>query len=128
MKRRHPERVEDDLRHIAEAVRRVAGYVQPFPNIEAFGKNLQVQDAVVRTVEIIGEAVRQIDRMAPGFTEQHPEVQWAQMRRMRNVVVHQYSDVDLKVLWTTATDDLPKLKRQIDQLLQHRRAAPASRL
>ena len=128
MKRPHPERVEDYLGHIAEAVTRVAGYVQPFPNIEAFGKNLQVQDAVVRNIEIIGEAVRQLDRMAPGFTEQHPEVPWAQMRGMRNVVVHQYFDVDLKVLWTTATDDLPKLKRQIDQLLQRRRAAPASRL
>jgi hypothetical protein len=38
------------------------------------------------------------------------------MRGMRNIVIHQYFHVDLIVLWTTATDDLPKLKRQIDQL------------
>jgi uncharacterized protein with HEPN domain len=125
VKRPHPERVEDYLGHIAEAITRIAGYVQPFPDIEAFRKNLQVQDAVVRNIEIIDEAVRYIDRMAPGFTGQHPEVPWAQMRGMRNIVIHQYFHVDLKVLWTTATDDLPKLKRQIDQLLQHRHAAPS---
>ena len=50
------------------------------------------------------------------------------MRGMHNVVIHQYIDVDLRVLWTTSTYDLPKLKRQVDQLLQRRRAAPASRL
>jgi uncharacterized protein with HEPN domain len=116
MKRPHPERVEDYLGHIAEAVTRIVGYVRPFPDVEAFGKNLQVQDAVVRNIEIIGEAVRHIERVAPGFTGQHPEIPWAEMRGMRNVVIHQYFAVDLEILWTTATDDLPRLKRQIDQL------------
>lgn len=118
MKRPHPERVEDYLGHIAEAIMRATGYVQPFPNIEAFGENPQAQDAVVRNIEIIGEAVRHINRAAPGFIEQHPELPWAQMRAMRNVVIHQYFAVDLKILWTTATEDLPRLKQQIDQLLQ----------
>jgi uncharacterized protein with HEPN domain len=72
MKRPHPERVEDYLGHIAEAITRATGYVQPLPNIEAFEKNPQVQDAVVRNIEIIGEAVRHITRTAPGFTDQHP--------------------------------------------------------
>lgn len=69
MKRPHPERVEDYLGHIAEAITRATGYVQPLPNIEAFEKNPQVQDAVVRNIEIIGEAVRHITRTAPGFTD-----------------------------------------------------------
>ncbi len=71
----------------------------------------------MRNIEIIGEAVRHINRVAPGFIEQHPELPRAQMRAMRNVVIHQYFAVDLKILWTTATEDLPRLKRQIDQLL-----------
>ncbi|MBV9287147.1 MAG: DUF86 domain-containing protein [Hyphomicrobiales bacterium] len=50
----------------------------------AFGKNLHVQDAVVRNIEIIGEAVRHIDRKAPGFTEQHPKSPLAELRGMRN--------------------------------------------
>jgi uncharacterized protein with HEPN domain len=121
MKRPHPERVEDYLEHIGEAITRATGYIQPLGNIGAFEKNQQVQDAVVRNIEIIGEAVRHIDRTAPGFIEQHPELPWAQMRGMRNVIIHQYFAVDLKILWTTATEDLPRLKRQIDQLLQQRR-------
>jgi uncharacterized protein with HEPN domain len=72
VKRRHPERVEDYLGHIAEAITRVAGYVQPFPDIEAFAKNLQVQDAVVRNIEIIGEAVRHIDRGRQALLDSAP--------------------------------------------------------
>lgn len=125
MKRRHPERVEDYLGYIVEAITRATGYVQPLRNIEAFGKDPQVQDAVVRNIEIIGEAVRHITRMAPGFIDQHDEIPWARMRAMRNVVIHQYFAVDLEILWTTATEDLPQLKRQIDQLLrQHRGLNP----
>lgn len=97
MKRPHPERVEDYLGHITEAITRATGYVQPLPNIEAFERNSQVQDAVVRNIEIIGEAVRHIARVAPGFVDQHPEVPWAQMRAMRNVVIHQYFAVDVKI-------------------------------
>jgi uncharacterized protein with HEPN domain len=118
LKRPHPERVEDYLGHIAEAITRATGYVQALPDVEAFENNPQVQDAVVRNIEIIGEAVQHINRVAPGFTDQHPELPWAQMRAMRNVVIHQYFAVDLKILWTTATEDLPRLRRQIDQLLQ----------
>lgn len=117
MKRPHPERVEDYLEHIAEAITRATGYIRPLPDFQAFEQNPQVQDAVVRNIEIIGEAVRHISRVAPGFIDQHPELPWAQMRGMRNVVIHQYFAVDLKVLWTTVTDDLPRLKRQIAQLI-----------
>ena len=60
---RHPQRVEDCLRHIAEAIDRARSHVQPLPGIEAFEKNPQVQDAVVRNIEIIGEAVNHINRM-----------------------------------------------------------------
>lgn len=105
----------DGHRKLADLFRR-----KPLANIEAFAKNSLVQDAVVRNIEIIGEAVRHITRMAPSFIDQHPELPWAQMRAMRNVVIHQYFAVDLKILWTTATEDLPRLKRQIDQLLQQR--------
>ncbi|MGH7152776.1 MAG: HepT-like ribonuclease domain-containing protein, partial [Acetobacteraceae bacterium] len=69
MKHPHPERVEDYLGHIAEAITRATGYVHPLPNIEAFEKNPQIQDAVVRNIEIIGEAVRHINRVAPGFID-----------------------------------------------------------
>ena len=89
MKPPHPERVEDYLGHIAEAITRATGYIRSLPDVEAFETNPLVQDAVVRNIEIIGEAVSHIARAAPGFTDQHPEIPWAQMRAMRNVVIHQ---------------------------------------
>ena len=53
---KHPERVEDYLEHIAEAIDRVTGCLQPVADLDAFQANSQLQDAVVRNIEIIGEA------------------------------------------------------------------------
>jgi uncharacterized protein with HEPN domain len=117
---KHPERVEDYLGHIAEAVTRATSYVAPLPDIEAFQNNPQVQDAVVRNIQIIGEAANHINRMAPEFIAQHPELPWQQMRRMRNSVVHTYFAVNLQIVWRTVQEDLPKLKQQVDQLLTQR--------
>jgi uncharacterized protein with HEPN domain len=85
-----PERVEDYLKHIAEAIERATRYLQPVPDLAALEKNTQVQDAVVRNVEVIGEAVNNIQRTAPNFIRQHPQLPWAQMRAMRNVMIHEY--------------------------------------
>jgi uncharacterized protein with HEPN domain len=89
---KHPERVEDYLEHIAEAIERATGYLQPVPDLEAFNENPQAQDAVVRNIEIIGEAVNKINSTA--------------------------FFVDLEIVWTTVKDDLPKLKQQVDALLK----------
>lgn len=113
---KHPERVEDYLGHIADAIDRATSYIQPIPDLEAFQKAPQVQDAVVRNIEIIGEAVSKIQSTAPDFIKQHAELPWAQMRGMRNIAIHEYFFVDLEIVWTTVKDDLPKLKRQIDAL------------
>jgi uncharacterized protein with HEPN domain len=117
---RHPERVEEYLEHIVQAIGRASDYLQPLQSLEAFQRNQQVQDAVVRNIEIIGGAVNKIHDMAPDFIPAHPEVPWAQMRAMRNVVIHEYFFVDLKIVWTTVKDDLPRLKKQIDLLIERR--------
>jgi uncharacterized protein with HEPN domain len=93
---KHPERIEDYLEHIAEAIERATGYLQPVADLAAFQKDLQVQDAVVRNIEIIGEAVNKINVAAPDFIQQHPALPWAQMRAMRNIAIHEYFFVDLK--------------------------------
>ena len=118
---KHPERLQDYLEHIAEAIERATGYLQPLQDLEALQKNQQIQDAVVRNIEIIGEAVNKIYNLAPGFVNRHPELPWARMRGMRNVVIHEYFFVDLKIVWTTVKDDLPRLKQQIDGLLIEQR-------
>ena len=64
------------------------------PDLDAFQENREVQDAVVRNIEIIGEAVSKIQNTAPDFIEQHTELPWAQIRGMRNVAIHEYFFVD----------------------------------
>jgi len=115
---KRPERVEVYLQHIAEAIERAVDYLRPLPDLKALDQNRQVQDAVIRNIEIIGEAVNKISATAPEFIQRHPELPWAQMRGMRNVAIHEYFHVDLAIVWTTVRDDLPKLKRQIDALLE----------
>ena len=88
---KHPERTEDYLHHIAEAIARATSYLEAIPNFEAFAENTQVQDAVVRNIEIIGEAVAKIQTAAPDLVQRNPEIPWAQMRGMRNVVIHDTS-------------------------------------
>ena len=114
---KHPERIEDYLEHIAQGIARATGYLEPVSSMEAFEKNPQAQDAVIRNIEIIGEAVTKIQKQAPEFVKAHPEVPWSDIRGMRNKVIHGYFDVELPVVWTTVKDDLPKLKQQINGLL-----------
>jgi uncharacterized protein with HEPN domain len=121
---RHPERVEDYLEHIAAAIERATRYLQPLHDLEEFQNNQQVQDAVIRNIEIIGEAVSKINSLAPDFVHQHPQIPWAQMRGIRNIVVHEYFFVDLNVVWTTVRNDLAQLKQQIDDLLTEQRRGP----
>lgn len=119
--KKHPERVEDYLEHIAEAIDRADQLPSTLASLAALQRNQQVQDAVVRNIEIIGEAVNKIHNMAPDFIPAHPEVRWAQMRAMPNAVIHGYFFVDLKIVWTTAKDDLPELKKRIDRLIEQGR-------
>jgi len=115
---KHPERVTEYLEHILEAIQRATSYLQPVSDLEAFRSDRQVQDAVIRNIEIIGEAVSKITNAAPEFINQHPEIPWAQMRGMRNVAIHEYFFVDLEVVWKTVRQDLPQLRQQIDVLLR----------
>jgi len=114
---RHPERVEDYLEHIARASERAIAYVQPFGGVEALRHNQRVQDAVIRNIETVGEAATRIEKHAPEFVTAHPELPWIEMRGMRNKMIHNYFEVSLTVVWNTLKDDLPQLKKQIDDLL-----------
>ena len=82
-----------------------------------FLDNAMVQDAVIRNFEIIGEASRNIERVAPQFVENHPELPLAYAYEMRNVLAHGYYKVDLTLVWTTIERDLPKLQTQVAMAL-----------
>ena len=121
---KHPERVEDYLEHVAQAIQRATEYIERFDNVNAFRQSQRDQDAVIRNIEIIGEAARKIQQHAPEFVTAHPDLPWVEMRGMRNKMIHDYFDVDINVVWGTVKDDLPRLKRQVDDLLNAQRDAP----
>ena len=114
---KHPRRVQDYLEHIVEAIDRATTYLARVSSLDAFQAQPQVQDAVIRNIEIIGEAVSKVQSAAPEFIEQHSELPWAQMRAMRNIAIHEYFFVDLEIVWTTVKNDLPRLKQRIIALL-----------
>lgn len=123
----HPERVHEYLEHIAQAIQRATRYTEPLDNAEALRRNEQIQDAVVRNLEIIGEAAGRIQTAAPAFVANHPELPWAEMRGLRNKMIHEYFDVDWHIVWGTIKADLPQLKAQIDSLLMEGRSAQEAR-
>jgi uncharacterized protein with HEPN domain len=109
-------RVPDYLEHIVQAIRRISRYTESIDEA-AFLQNELVQDAVIRNLEIIGEAARNISRDYPEFAAGHPEIPWEEIYLMRNRVSHGYFSVDLEIVWKTVRSDVPELERQISRIL-----------
>jgi len=105
-------RVPDYLGHIVQAIDRIERYTADIDEAGFLASEL-VQDAVIRNIEIVGEAANNIQREAPAFAVAHASVPWQVMYAMRNRVSHGYHAVDLQVVWTTVRDDLPALRDQI---------------
>lgn len=82
----------------------------------AFAANRRTNLAVVRALEIIGEAARHIPARV---RRRHPQVAWQDMVAMRNKLIHEYFGVDLEVLWHTVQEDLPPLRDAIGRVLMH---------
>jgi uncharacterized protein with HEPN domain len=113
----HPERVEDYLEHIAGAIERAIRYTESMESLAALEQDEQAQDAIVRTLTVIGEAAVRIQKAAPEFVAAHPELPWSPMRGIRNKVVHDYFDVAWDVVWDTVKQDLPPLLEKVKSLL-----------
>jgi uncharacterized protein with HEPN domain len=79
-----------------------------------FMRNVQVQDAVIRRLEIIGEAAR---RLADATKAKFPSLPWRLMIRMRNIMIHEYDGIDLPIVWETVTHDLPLLIAALEPYL-----------
>lgn len=114
---KHPERTKDYLQHIEQAIDRITGYIQGVDHAAVLERDHKTQAAVIRYIEIIGEAANRIQKEDPEFVAAHPSLPWHEMRGMRNRMIHNYFDVNVDVLWGTVKEDLPKLKQLIDALL-----------
>ncbi len=86
---------------------------------EAFKQDVKTIDAVVRNIEIIGEATRNIPET---LRLRNPTVPWKQIVGARDKVIHEYFGVDLDIIWKTVVEDVPRYKQQIEALLLAARA------
>ncbi len=81
---------------------------------QAFDESELIQVWMIHHFQIIGEAVRAVD---PAFRNQHPEVPWADIIGMRNILVHDYGRVNLEIVWEAVRQHVPKLKVEIQTIL-----------
>ncbi len=101
------------LQHIFDSIQQIETYLQGVSR-EHFLQTKLLQDGVVRQLEIIGEASRNLSNE---IRQHHPEVPWSQMIGLRNRVIHAYFNVSLEIVWEITQNDLPVLKRQINDIL-----------
>lgn len=105
MPRRRPRNWKLRLEDILGCIARIEHYTSGF-TFESFQADQKTIDAVVRNVEVIGEAARHVP---DDVVQRYPDVPWAKMRAMRNRLIHDYAEVSVPILWQTIQGDLPPL-------------------
>jgi len=114
---RDPQRAVDYLLHVVQAVERIQRYTQDMDAV-AFSRDELTQDAVIRNLEIVGEAFGNVERKHPDFAAAHPELPLAFAYEMRNALAHGYFKVDLDIVWKTIENDPPELHDQLRELFR----------
>ena len=101
------------LEDILDCVNNIEGYTRGLAQ-EAFKEDRKTIDAVVRNLEIIGEAA---NSLPASYRESHDEIKWPQIIGLRNRIIHEYFDVDLDIVWFIIENELVPLKNRIEKLL-----------
>lgn len=112
MSRADPLRIADYLQHVLEAIDNIQDYTAGM-DLDAFMADRKTRDAVIRNLEVIGEACNNVAKNHPAFASEHSAVPWGFAYEMRNALSHGYFTVDHAIVWQTIQQDLPKLKGQI---------------
>lgn len=105
-------RAPDYLGHILAAIERIERHTADIDELGFLNSEL-IQDAVIRNIEIIGEAANNIQRVDPSFAAANGEIPWQVMYAMRNRLSHAYDKVDFEIVWQTICNDLPDLYKLV---------------
>ena len=97
------------LAHILDSIRAIESFLAAVDEPEFYASRL-LQSAVIRELQVIGEAVK---RLSPELRQTHSNVPWSQIARMRDKLIHDYFGVDLQVVWDTVQLSLPELKKVV---------------
>jgi uncharacterized protein with HEPN domain len=111
--------ITDYLRDIIDAAENAVGFVQGM-EYEAFARDTRTTYAVVRALEIIGEATKKIPN---SVRQRYPAIPWRKMAGMRDKAIHDYPELELKLVFGTVTNDLPSLIQPIRDVLTEVEAA-----
>ena len=101
------------LKHIRDAIGKITAYTAG--GRAAFLQDTLIQDAVVRNLEIIGEAVK---HLSEALRQQHPEIPWKRIAGMRDEMIHEYFGVDITIVWNVVQQHLPALNQKINDLFR----------
>ncbi len=102
------------LYDIKEAIERIKDYIGEM-SYEDFLQKTIIQDAVVRNLEIIGEAVKNLSK---NLTKSHSDIEWKDFAGIRDKIIHFYFGVNWSIVWSAIKDKLPKLKGKVEELLK----------
>jgi len=101
------------LEHVLDSIRQIKTYAAD--GQEAFQRDRKTQDAIIRNLEIIGEAAKNLSQ---AVRKSHPDIPWRAISGTRDRLIHGYFSVDLDTVWRTVERDLPRLEAAIGELLQ----------
>ena len=102
------------LEDIINSIINIEEFTKGF-SYESFSKDKKTQSAVIRELEIIGEASKNIPKE---IEEKFPEIPWSDMSRMRDKLIHGYFSINLEILWKTVKERIPEIKPKIEKLFK----------
>jgi uncharacterized protein with HEPN domain len=104
----------DYLQDIYDAINDIATFIEDM-TYEDFLKDKKTINAVIRSIEVIGEASKQLPK---AVRDKNPSIPWKKIAGMRNKIIHEYFGVDIEIVWKTAKKQIPVLKKNIFVLLK----------